>query len=67
MPEKVQVLYVKKLPSGMCFAHVHAGRFYGDVPCAEDVQEGPVVLHHSLGVKAGRMVSFLKVYPEGSE
>ena len=67
MPEQVHVHYVKKLPSGFNIAHVQCGRFHGDVPCAEDVKQGVGYLHTSLGVKDGRLVAFLKVYPEGSE
>jgi len=54
---------VKRSQSGLSFAHVQYGRFFGDCPCSPDVQPGPARIDQSWGASGGRLQVYLKVLP----
>jgi hypothetical protein len=55
---------VRTTPGGMLIAHVQVAQYFGDVPAEDGVKPGRADLRNRLRVKAGRLESVLRVYPE---
>lgn len=59
---QVDVLAVREVGKGLKIAHVKAGRFFGDVPAARDVEpQQPAFLRITLVAREGRLGASLKV------